>query len=157
MPLPSSTTWNRNSFNQPINKVKDTTQPDSSLVPWLKERSNLNNCNWGCWPVECKVGSLIRTSTSMTTKDSGLFLEPNVSKHWIEFVQKTRHNMSTWRGVHSYVHTTCIFVTVFIDFRKGREDFFQNKRLKHLGMRGTKPCGRAVKINNLMKDLYYLD
>ena len=42
-------------------------------------------------------------------------------------------------------------------FPQGERGFFQNKWLKHLGVRGTKPCGRAVKINNLVKDLYYLD
>ena len=40
---------------------------------------------------------------------------------------------------------------------QGERGFFQNKRLKHLRVRGAKPCGRAEKINILIKDPYYLD
>ena len=76
------------------------------------------------------------------------------------------HQCSNWlchccpAFVHCFFWLSHCFPTSFQCFHwfpQGERIFFQNKRLKHLGVRGTKPCGRAVKINNLMKDLYYLD
>ena len=40
---------------------------------------------------------------------------------------------------------------------RGERIFSKQMTEALIGVRGTKPCGRAVKINNLMKDLYYLD
>ena len=53
--------------------------------------------------------------------------------------------------VYMRTHHTHIYIYIYI-YKRG---IYQNKKLKHLGVRGTKPCGRAKKINNLISKKLY--